>query len=249
MISVRGKFLLIVISFSALQEILQSQTQQLINDLRMQNPAITDNNIITAPQDEITFEDLGLWQDQIAVEPFPMETEEALVTEAMKSWQNKLHLAKLAAWMQNKASEEVQDLVDQIEANEQVQDDELDFEILPMGEDPKPRNRGINRPNGNMGKPGLKSWDDKGNDLEEVKSRLELVKNRIETVAATIIDNEAKNDTLEDKEVKDRAELVAEMVGFNMNATDMKSGSFEFFPRKYFGLLCNSDWILCKVFI
>lgn len=198
----------------------------------MQNPAITDNNLIIAPQDEIAFEDLGLWQDQIAPEPFPMETDEAIVTEAMKSWQNKLHLAKLAAWMQNKATEEVQDLVDKIEANDQVGDDELDYEVLPMGEDPKTRNAGINRPNGNLGKPGLKSWDDKENDLKEVKSRLEQVKNRIEKVAAIMIENEAKNDTLEDKEVKDRAELVAEMVGLDMNATDMKSGSFEFFPGK-----------------
>ena len=202
----------------------------------MQNPAITDNNLITASQDEIAFEDLGLWQDQIAPEPFPMETDEAFVNEAMKSWQNKLHLAKLAAWMQNKATEEVQDLVDKIEANDQVEDDELDYEVLPMGEDPKPRNAGINQPNGNFGKPGLKSWDDKENDLNEVKSRLEQVRNRIEKVAATMIENEAKNDTLEDKDVKDRAELVAEMVG--LNATDMKSGSFEFFPGKYyFGFL------------
>ena len=57
----------------------------------------------------------------------------------MKSWQHKLHLAKLAAWMRAKATEQVDDLAQSfvMEAKEESDYHSNDYDTWPMGEEEK----------------------------------------------------------------------------------------------------------------
>ena len=67
--------------------------------------------------------------------PFPIY----IIDEAMKSWQHKLHLAKLAAWMRAKATEQVDDLAQTfvMEAKEESDYHSNDYDTWPMGEEEK----------------------------------------------------------------------------------------------------------------
>ena len=59
----------------------------------------------------------------------------------MKSWQHKLHLAKLAAWMRAKATEQVDDLAQSfvMDDTKEAESDyhSNDYDIWPMGEEEK----------------------------------------------------------------------------------------------------------------
>lgn len=69
--------------------------------------------------------------------PFPIY----IIDEAMKSWQHKLHLAKLAAWMRAKATEQVDDLAQSFVMDDTKEEESdyhsNDYDIWPMGEEEK----------------------------------------------------------------------------------------------------------------
>ena len=64
-----------------------------------------------------------------------------IIDEAMKSWQHKLHLAKLAAWMRAKATEQVDDLAQSfvMDDTKEAESDyhSNDYDTWPMGEEEK----------------------------------------------------------------------------------------------------------------